>query len=183
MQAVHDLQKQPDPVHAESRAVPPHMVHDDPLLACMVALTKIHGHPCSAQALSGGLPLVNDRLTLSLLPRAAARAHCSARLLRRQLKNLPDALLPAILILKGDRACLLLEVRAGTYVVQYPEVESPVEVAADVLDADYMGLAYFVKPLFRFEPRARDTPQARSKHWFWAVVFENWRLYRDALLA
>ncbi|MDS1139638.1 type I secretion system permease/ATPase [Pusillimonas sp. SM2304] len=174
MQAVHDPQNQ---------SHPPHLVHDDPLLACMVALTKIHGHPCSAQALSGGLPLVNDRLTLALLPRAAARAHCSARLLRRQLNNLPDALLPAILILKGERACLLLEARAGTYVVQYPEVDTPVEVVADVLNADYTGLAYFVKPLFRFEPRARDTPQARSKHWFWAVVFENWRLYRDALLA
>lgn len=163
--------------------VPPHLTHDDPLLGCLVELTRIHGNPCSAQQLSGGLPLVNDKLTLSLLPRAAGRAHCSARLLKRDLKNLPAALLPSILILKGDRACLLLEVRSNSYMVQYPETSVPVEVAADVLRAEYAGLAYFVKPLFRFEARARDAGKARSKHWFWAVVFENWRLYRDAIVA
>ncbi len=163
--------------------VPPHLTHDDPLLGCLVELTRIHGNPCSAQQLSGGLPLVNDKLTLSLLPRAAGRAHCSARLLKRDLKNLPAALLPSILILKGDRACLLLEVRSNSYMVQYPETGVPVEVSAKVLQAEYTGLAYFIKPLFRFEARARDAGKARSKHWFWAVVFENWRLYRDAIVA
>src|SRR5690606_22990373 len=113
--------------------VPEHLVHDDPLLGCLVELTRIHGNPCSAQALSGGLPLVDDKLTLTLLPRAAARAHCSARLLRRGLDNLPDALLPAILVLKGERACLLLESRGSSYMVQYPESVTPVEVAANVL--------------------------------------------------
>ncbi|NYT63861.1 type I secretion system permease/ATPase [Alcaligenaceae bacterium] len=160
-----------------------HLTHDDPLLACLVELTRIHGNPCSAQALSGGLPLVNHKLTLALLPRAAARAHCSARLLRRKLDNLPAALLPAILVLKGDRACVLLEVRTGFYLVQYPESGSPVEVPADELLADYTGLAYFIKPLFRFEARARETSKESNKHWFWAVIFENWRLYRDALVA
>lgn len=164
-------------------AIPPHLTHDDPLLGCLVELTRIHGNPCSAQQLSSGLPLVNDKLTLTLLPRAAGRAHCSARLLKRSLNNLPAALLPSILILKGGRACLLLEVRAGSYVVQYPESGSPVEVPAAELQADYAGLAYFVKPLFRFEARARDAGKARNKHWFWAVVFENWRLYRDAIVA
>lgn len=172
-----------DAVTAKIEQVPAHLTHDDPLLGCLVELTRIHGNPCSAQALSGGLPLVNEKLTLTLLPRAAARAHCSARLLRRELDNLPDALLPAILVLKGERACLLLETRASSYLVQYPESASPIEVAADVLRADYTGLAYFIKPLFRFEARARDTTQPRSKHWFWAVVFENWRLYRDAVVA
>jgi ATP-binding cassette subfamily C protein LapB len=133
--------------------------------------------------LTGGLPSVDGRLSLSLLPRAAARAHCSARLLRRRLQNLPAALLPAVLILKGGRACLLLEVRKGSCLVHYPESASPTEVPASALLADYAGLTYFVKPLFRFEARARNAGKAAGKHWFWAVVFENWRLYRDALVA
>ncbi|HUG56862.1 MAG TPA: type I secretion system permease/ATPase [Candidimonas sp.] len=168
---------------AATEQVSAHLTHDDPLLGCLVELTRIHGNPCSAQALSGGLPLVDHKLTLALLPRAAARAHCSARLLRRKLDNMPVALLPAILVLKGGRACLLLEVQPGSYLVQYPESGSPVQVPAAELLADYTGLAYFVKPLFRFEARARETSKAKSKHWFWAVIFENWRLYRDALVA
>jgi ATP-binding cassette subfamily C protein LapB len=68
------------PGQAAAEQVSPHLIHDDPLLGCLVELTRVHGNPCSAQALTGGLPLVDHKLTLALLPRAAARAHCSARL-------------------------------------------------------------------------------------------------------
>lgn len=163
--------------------VPPHLTHDDPLLACLVEITKLHGHPVSAQALTNGLPLVEDKLTLTLLPRAAARAHCSARLLRRKLEDLPAAALPAILILKNGRACVLLGTRGRYLQVQYPETGSPVEVKAKDLLEDYSGLAYFIKPLFRFEGRAREKRKDRPGHWFWTAVFDNWRLYRDALVA
>lgn len=172
-----------DAVVDRSLDVPPHLVHDDPLLVCLVELTRIHGHPCSAQQLSAGLPLVDHRLTLALLPRAAERAHFSARLLRRPLRNLPQALLPAILVLEGGRACLLLEVKEKSFIVQYPEAGNPTEVSAADLQLDYTGLAYFIKPLFRFEPRAREGRSTDKRHWFWAVVFENRRLYRDALVA
>jgi ATP-binding cassette subfamily C protein LapB len=163
--------------------MPPHVVHDDPLLGCLVELTRLHGNPCTAQALSGGLPLVDNKLTPSLLSRAAARAHCSARVVRRDLHKLPAGLLPAILLLHGARACVLLEVRPGSYLVQYPEAGSPVEVAADILLADYSGIAAFVRPLYRFEARAPETSKVRSGHWFWAAIIENRRLYRDALVA
>jgi len=167
----------------KAEKLPPHAVHDDPLLGCLVALTKIHGHPCSAQALSGGLPLVDKRLTLALLPRAAARAQLSAKLQRRKLDDIPAVLLPAILILQGGRACLLLENRGETSVVQYPELNTPVEVETQSLKKDHVGLVYFVKPRFRFEPRASELRQVRDRHWFWSAVFDNWRLYRDALVA
>src|SRR5690606_24187962 len=92
-------------------SVPPHLVHDDPLLTCLVELARIHGRPHTGQALVAGLPLGEDnRLSLSLLPRAAARAQLSARLVRRPLSDMPVGLLPALLVLKGGRACLLLEV-------------------------------------------------------------------------
>ncbi len=162
---------------------PPHLVHDDSLLGCLVALTAHFGHPQSAQALSSGLPLERDRLTLKLFPRAAARANCSAKLLRIELRKIQPALLPAILMLQGERACLLLEKRSGSYLVQYPEVDSPMEVPADELHAVYSGLAYFVKPLFRFEPRSRGGIPEPSKHWFWSAMLHNRALYRDAMIA
>lgn len=163
--------------------VPEHLTLDDPLLACLVELTRIHGHPCSAQQLSAGLPLQDNRLTLSLLPRAADRAHMTARLVKRKLNNLPQSLLPAMLILEDGRACLLLETRHDSYLIQYPEVPSPVEISAAELNKQYTGLVYFIRPLFRFEPRSREVRPDSKRHWFWAVVFENRRLYRDALVA
>lgn len=163
--------------------IPPHLTHDDPLLGCLVELTRLHGNPCTAESLSAGLPLVNHKLTPALLSRAAVRAHCSARLVRRKLTGLQSELLPAILILHGGRACLLLEARADGFLVQYPEAGGPVEISPESMADQYSGLACFVRPLFRFEARVREAGKARSSHWFWAAILDNWRLYRDAAIA
>ena len=159
--------------------------HADPLLDCLVQLTQLHGHPLSAQALSNGLPLVDQRLTPSLLARAAARANFTTRIVQRELDGVPEGLLPAILLLNGNRACLLLRALPdGRFLVQYPEIDSPVEVERAALLQDYAGMMCFVRPQFRFEQRSvQKGLEPRSGHWFWAVVLDNRRLYRDALMA
>ncbi|KGH31619.1 MULTISPECIES: type I secretion system permease/ATPase [Comamonas] len=165
--------------------MPAHETHADPLLDCLVQLTHLHGKPYTAQALSNGLPLVDQRLTPSLLARAAARAQFSTRIVQRTLDDVPQGLLPAILLLHGGRACLLLRAQEGGRVLlQYPESDSPVEVGVQALLQDYTGLMCFVRPQFRFEQRSvQQGMEPRSSHWFWAVILENRRLYRDALLA
>ncbi|WP_349502171.1 type I secretion system permease/ATPase [Corticimicrobacter sp.] len=163
--------------------MPAHETHDDPLLSCLVAVLRHHGVDCTGQGLSQGLPLVGHRMVPSLLARAAARVQCSARLVRRNLANLPAGLLPVILMLNGARACVLLEVREQTCLVQFPESDSPVEIATQELLERYTGLACFVRPNFRFEKRNQTQTKTRAGHWFWSVVMENRRLYRDALLA
>ena len=165
--------------------IPAHETHADPLLDCLVQLTQLHGKPYTAQALSNGLPLVNQRLTPSLLARAAARAQFTTRIVERGLADVPEGLLPAILLLNGNRACLLLKsLDNERFLLQYPESDSPVEVEAQALRQDYAGLMCFVRPQFRFEQRSvQKGVEPRSSHWFWAAVLENRRLYRDALLA
>ena len=175
---------QPDATTQEPWRTPPHLTHDDPLLACLVELTRIHGRPMTAQALSSGLPLVNDRLTPSLLPRAAARAQCTTRVVQRKLDSLPQGLLPVIAILQNNRACLLLQdLGERGWLVQYPEAGSPIEISSEELAAAYAGLLCFVRPQFRFEQRVKEDQAPRSSHWFWAAILENRRLYRDALVA
>lgn len=164
--------------------VPPHIAHDDPLLACLSDLVRMQGNPSTPQALSGGLPLVNNRLTPSLLGRAAARAHCSARVVHRKINDIPVALLPAILLLRNGRACLLLENRGDTCLVHYPETGTATEQPSASLMEDYTGMACFVQPLFK--PEARTSSQGKKKdagHWFWQAVLENRRLYRDAIVS
>lgn len=159
--------------------------HDDPLLDCLVEITRLHGVPTTAQALSSGLPLEDNRLTPALLPRAAARARMSARVVRRQLEEIPDALLPAILLLKDERACLLLGVQEnGDYLISHPELGGSAEpIAAADLAADYTGFACLVRPEFRYDARAPEVVKVRGRHWFWSAVAENRHLYRDALIS
>lgn len=165
--------------------LPPHSTQDDPLLACLVDITRLHGTPFTAQALSAGLPLVNQRLTASLLERAAARAKYTTRIFRRDFRGVAAGLLPAILILRGNRAALLLqELEAGArFLVQFPETGTPVEMTAQELEALYAGFICFVRPQFQFEKRAKQELKTKDEHWFWSAVLSNKRLYRDALLA
>ncbi|MCL2658613.1 MAG: type I secretion system permease/ATPase [Betaproteobacteria bacterium] len=162
-----------------------HATHDDPLLDCLAALTRIHGHPWTHEALAAGLPLVENRLTPSLLSRAAARAGLSARLVRQPLDKIRANLLPAILLLQDKRACLLLEWKEnGKARVRFPEGgESEVSLTKETLEKLFSGVVCYVRPRFRFDPRAPEVGKVRGRHWFWSVVFNNWRLYRDALLA
>jgi len=163
---------------------PPDVLHDDPLLDCLVELTRLHGVPSTAQALSAGLPLVKNRLTPALLARAALRAHFSVRIVQRGLEDIAPNLMPVILLLDNERACLLLGVRDDGYLVSFPESGASADVIRrEELAARYTGLVAFVRPQFRFEARAPGVGEAKSRHWFWGAVFENWRLYRDALLA
>ncbi|WMD22993.1 type I secretion system permease/ATPase [Achromobacter seleniivolatilans] len=158
--------------------------HDDPLLDCLVEITRLHGVTATAQALSAGLPLEEHRLTPALLPRAAARAQLSAKVVKRTLDSISSDLLPAILLLQGERACLLLKKDGGKYVVSHPELGgSSVEMEPEDLAAQYTGLVCFVRPQFRFDARAPETAKVRERHWFWAAIMENKRLYRDALIA
>ena len=83
------------------------VLHRDPLLDCLVELTRIHGRPSTRAALTAGLPLPADGLTPSLFARAAAHAGFSAKVVRRELFKIDAALMPVILLLKDNEACLL----------------------------------------------------------------------------
>jgi len=162
-----------------------HSVHFDPLLNCVVAVARVFGIATTQEALSAGLPLENNLITPALLPRAAARAGLTAKLARRSLDDLRPGLLPVILLLKNKQACLLLEwMDSGEARVRFPENGESAEVLTrEVLEALYAGIVFFVRPVFNFDPRTPETGQVKSRHWFWSVVFQNWRLYRDSLLA
>lgn len=162
-----------------------HSAHFDPLLDCVVAIARIYGITTTQESLSAGLPLEGNLVTPNLLPRAAARAGLTAKLARRSLTDLRPGLLPVILLLKENQACILLEwMDTGDARVRFPENgESSDVLTKEELEGLYAGIVFFVRPVFNFDPRTPDTGHVKSRHWFWSVVFQNWRLYRDSLLA
>ncbi len=94
-------------------------VHLDPLLLCLVALTKLDKKPASAESLVEGLPfdpteekqrLFSVKSSNSNFSRAANRAGFNASLQQRTIDSIPSVVLPAILILKHDHACVLTHI-------------------------------------------------------------------------
>ncbi|MEO5703217.1 MAG: type I secretion system permease/ATPase [Gammaproteobacteria bacterium] len=159
---------------------------DDPLLRCLVLLTKLQHRPFSADALSAGLPLVNNRLTPALFLRAAERAGFSARIVKRPLAKISTLVLPAVLLLDKEHACVLLEINAkhGTARVLQPEAgEAEQELRLDKLEQQYLGHAIFVWPEHQFDERTPEVLHQPTRHWFWGTLAQSWRIYRDVLVA
>jgi ATP-binding cassette subfamily C protein LapB len=162
-------------------------MRQDALLDALVVIARLHGRPASPETLRAGLPLVDHRLTVELFPRAAHRAGLSAKLARRGLDELPALLLPAVLLLEGNRTCVLTsrDEAADTCTVIWPETES----GHDVLDAAelqkaYRGYAFLVKTVFVPDEHATQRDgETHERHWFWSVMGKSWRVYRDVLAA
>jgi len=164
--------------------VPPTVVDD--LLACLQIIARSHGEAATRDALMAGLPAEHARLTPSLFARAALRAHLSSQLVKTPLAKLNDALLPAVVLLQDERACVVLGFNAQRDQVQviYPELnESTVTVPLATLEADYIGTTIYARPTQRYDARTPQVRAGRQGHWFWGVIAESTPLYRDVLLA
>ena len=165
------------------------LIHPDPLLDCLVELCRLHGQAASRASLSAGLPLGvsgKGQLTLELAERAAARAGMSAKLQRLALAAIDPAALPAILVLKDNKACVLLGWNSdGSEArVLLPETgQGSVGLALDDLAARFTGVVLFVRPHFRFDARTPEVRSVRNRHWFWGAVLEQRFVYRDVLWA
>ena len=160
------------------------LLHHDPLLACLVELTRLHGRPSTRAALSAGLPLEKGCLTPSLFARAATRAGLSSKIVRRPLSEIDDALLPVILLLKGDQACVLLgwDESGNTARLLFPETgQGDVSLSRDGLAERYMGIALFVRPRFSFDARTPEVGKVAERHWFWGALIEQKPVYHDVI--
>ena len=158
----------------------------DFLLESLVLVARSHGAQLTRDAAMAGLPAPDGRLTPSLFDRAARRAGLSSRIVRRDPRHLRDDLLPAVLLLNGEEACVLVgwnEDRSVASIV-YPDLgDARVEVPWSQLRSAYSGWSIYVRPSFRIDARSPEVSKESRGHWFWSVISENRGLYRDVLVA
>jgi ATP-binding cassette subfamily C protein LapB len=160
-------------------------VRDD-LSACLLLLASENGTTTTRDALTAGLP-IEGSLTPALFSRAADRIGFIARVAETPLADLNPALLPAVLLLQGEHACIVysIDAGAGAASVVFPELGSAdqrVEIALADLEQRYLGQTIYCRPGYRTAAPAEEAAEDKG-HWFWDVIRGNRRIYRDVLLA
>jgi ATP-binding cassette, subfamily C, bacterial LapB len=160
----------------------------DPLLGALVVLTKHYGRPHSVNALRSGLPLEDNRLTPGLFVRAAARAGLSARVNKRALEDIPEMVLPAVLLLNERDVCVLLNrtVENGVPMAEvvFPQSGGGVDKAPlESIEQLYEGYAIFVKPDYGLKHRVENDEVETAGSWFWDTLTKFWPTYSQVLLA
>ncbi len=176
----------PRPVSGFGTGIREDLLHRDPLLDCLVELTRIHGRPSTRAALSAGLPLPAEGLTPSLFARAAAHAGFSAKVVRRDLDKIDTSLFPVILLLKNNEACLLQKWSddgASAQLLLPDSGQGAVYLSREELLLRYSGVTIFSRPHFRFDQRTPPLVMVPQRHWFWGAVLEQKPIFKDILAA
>ena len=175
-----------EPVREAASAAPEDMeVFEDPLAACLSFLSKLYGHGYTEGQLRVGIPLEDGRLTLATAIQAAERIGMQATPEKVKLKKIPRLALPAILLLRDGRACVLVSyVSPTTAEVFDPRAgDGSVLMPLQELEDYYAGEAVYVRPQFRFDTRSEVLALKPPKSWFWGSLLQNWWIYGHAVIA
>lgn len=156
----------------------------DTLLRCLAFLTAHHGKAKSPDALVSGLAYDEQGMTPDLFLEAAERISLkSTYVTGRSLRDVPQQVLPCVVFLKDDSACILLQKDVHTVTLWNPATDKKHEATTADFSKSYNGRAIFVKPKAFFVDRElldRDNP---SLHWFWGAIRANNDAYTRVLLA
>ncbi|MDA0979067.1 MAG: type I secretion system permease/ATPase [Proteobacteria bacterium] len=155
-----------------------HNAPRDPLLEALVVLTRLHHQPHSAESLVAGLPLEDGRLTPPLFVRAAAGADFTASYLERSLEDITPMVLPVVLELEDNHACVLVEKSDDRAEVLFVDEDEKLhQVPLDSLKSRYTGWCYLVKP------GLEHADESSSSSWFWNTIKRSRGLYAEILVA
>ena len=176
----------------------------DPLVSCLQLLAGHYGRRASVSSLTAGLPVPKTGITPVLFSRAAERANLNSYMVERTLDGLAIAPnLPCIMVLEGNHACILWEVKTPKQdkkfekknknavvhpetrlVVQFPETQDErQEVSISEFEKIYTGYVFYVRPIARVDDRAGPAEIDNARSWFWSALWENKGIYSEVVIA
>lgn len=159
----------------------------DPLTDSLIFLAAHHGRAVTREALLGGLPILDGRLSVSLYERAARRAGLETEAVKRDVLDIPPLVLPAVLIMKNGTTLILLSIdeTEGSARVLNPSERPCVPQISAVQDiaAGCTGYAFLVRAAADTDARAVAAGSLPRHHWFWSVVRAHWRNYGHIALS
>jgi ATP-binding cassette subfamily C protein LapB len=171
-------------------AAPPEVARTfgaDPLTASLTHLAAYHGRAVSPEALLGGLPILDGKLSVALYDRAARRAGLETEAIKRDIVDIPALVLPAVLIMKNGTALILLGFDESTKSIK---VLDPLAVPAEPrilpiksITPQYTGYSFLVRVAAEGDARTVAAGDIPRNHWFWSVVKVHWRSYGHIALA
>lgn len=164
----------------------------DPLLHALVWLTRHHGRARSAESLRAGAP-VDGALGPDQALRVMREAGYNAGLVRKRIDEISPLLLPAVMLLNGGDACVLVrrldgaEGQGPQYEVVFPGADANVCTAgAAELEAEYSGFMLLATLPETSQANSRGPEaliQPMGSHWLWGTLKRFIPYYRASMLA
>jgi len=159
----------------------------DALLECLLFLAKYHKRETSADSLKFNLPIHNRSFDVSMFVKASKRIGLTTKIVHREsIEKLTKLALPAVLLLKDDRSCVLLDydVKTSSAKVILPGVSSgETDITLSKLNSEFINEVIIIKPEFNFNNRLdKEILVETPKEWFWGTFFRNRGIYNQVIL-
>lgn len=166
------------------------MGHTDPLVSCLVYLTRYFETPYSADVIRAGLALTDEQLGVDQLEKAAGKAGLAARFKKQSLKKIKPADLPAILLLNDDAVCVCVgRPDKNEFKVFYPKKEAGESetqtLSLTELNKSYTGTLVSISKAVQDHPGLEGETQTPSAWpgWFFKAFAPHWWTYLQVILA
>ncbi|MHC3994642.1 type I secretion system permease/ATPase [Thiomicrolovo sp. ZZH C-3] len=165
------------------------------LLDALLAVAKLYNQEVTEEIVLAGLPVdpkdpklfePDPQRSRSLFSRAAEKAGFASTLQKKPLRKIAQHLLPCILILKEERACVLLEFDkemeyANVLLPGVPDQEGWIPI--EHLEEEYLGYCFLIKKNFGYQLEAEeDKEEEDGRHWFWSTLARTKAIYADILI-
>ncbi len=154
---------------AEDRQTEPikDLQYGDGLLYCLEIISGLLNYRVSAQSFKAGLPVGPSGFPPALVLRAAQRFNFKSKIAEKEFKQISSLFLPCILLLQGEKSCVLATLDKNNAVVYFPEdKQTPQTLLVSELRELYTGKLILIahKPLQSIEET--ETPLS----WFWDTL-------------
>ena len=155
----------------------------DSLLECLAYFCQLENRAFSPFTATAGLPLINGQLTPALFVNAAKRFGFMARIVKRDIHKIPQLLMPVLLILKNNRACILTQVAQEKVTFFQTEEHQLVERSCEEIKEEYSGYCIYIKSVYQFDQRAAGSEPAYAANLFWEILFKYKKTYIQVILS
>ncbi len=170
---------------------------DATLINALMSIVEMYHLDVTRESILAGLPVDPQKPKLfdkdpknarSLFTRAAEKAGFKSSLGKKPLQKIPSEVLPCILLLEEDRACILLDFDKDMKYAQVlisGKIKHEGWISIEDLEREYIGSLFMLKRVSSFDveeklEQMRD--DTGSKHWFWSTVMRTKKIYFDILI-
>ncbi len=159
----------------------------DSLLEGLVFLSSYYQRSMSKEALVSGLPMYNRSMNIKDFIAASKRIGLISKVVERKLNGISKLAMPVVLMLKKNRACILLNIdfkKANAKVIIPGLSDGEINMSLEQLEDEFLGQVIIIKPEHRFENKiSKEIKLGEPRDWFWSAIKKNIPLYKKVIVA
>ena len=153
----------------------------DSYLESLQLISKYYEKDVSKESLSAGILAQGKMMDLADLIKSASRIGLISKVVDRKLMDISQMALPALLILKSNRACVLLDIDINENKVKVfiPGLGSGESIfAMERLEKEFSGKMVLIKNEYQYKNNLHDKLKIENpNHWFIGAIKRNKEIY------